>query len=136
MLTHRPDELALPRRARQRSAGRRRQPPHGHRGIPRRSHHLGLRRTSPHTAITSRPLPLGHVIGHDHVEVSDEHEPVGNDDYAGFGVEFSTGSGFLQVSRIAAGHPNSLGFEVFCANGSAWNFDFHSPGTDHPQPQL
>ncbi|MCF2571706.1 Gfo/Idh/MocA family protein [Brevibacterium sp. UCMA 11754] len=80
-----------------------------------------------HTAITSRPLPLGHVTGHDHVEVSDEHEPVGNDDYAGFGVEFPTGSGLLQVSRIAAGHPNSLGIEVFCANGSA-SFDFRNPG--------
>lgn len=80
-----------------------------------------------HTAITSRPLPLGHVIGHDHVGVSDEFEPVDNDDYAGFGVEFATGSGILQVSRIAAGHPNSLGVEVFCANGSA-SFDFRFPG--------
>jgi len=80
-----------------------------------------------HTAITSRPLPLGHVVGHDHVEVSDEFEPVGNDDYAAFGVEFPTGSGVLQVSRIAAGHPNSLGIEVFCANGSA-SFDFRFPG--------
>ncbi|WP_436325936.1 Gfo/Idh/MocA family protein [Brevibacterium sp. FAM 27836] len=80
-----------------------------------------------HTAITSRPLPLGHVVGHDHAEVSDEYEPVGNDDYAGFSVEFPTGAGFLQVSRIAAGHPNSLGVEVFCANGSA-GFDFRFPG--------
>ncbi|MEY9258350.1 putative dehydrogenase [Brevibacterium epidermidis] len=80
-----------------------------------------------HTAITSRPLPLGHVVGHDHVEVSDEFEPVGNDDYAAFGVEFPTGSGVLQVSRIAAGHPNSLGIEVFCKGGSA-SFDFRFPG--------
>lgn len=80
-----------------------------------------------HTAIKERPLPLGHVVGHDHVEVSDEYEPVGNDDYAGFGVDFPTGSGVLQVSRIAAGHPNSLGIEVFCAEGSA-SFDFRFPG--------
>ena len=80
-----------------------------------------------HTAIASRPLPLGHVVGHDHAEVSDEFEPVGNDDYAGFGVEFPTGSGTLQVSRIAAGHPNSLGVEVFCRGGSA-AFDFRHPG--------
>lgn len=80
-----------------------------------------------HTAIKERPLPLGHVVGHDHAEVSDEYEPVGNDDYAGFGVEFPTGSGILQVSRIAAGHPNSLGIEVFCAEGSA-SFDFRFPG--------
>ena len=67
------------------------------------------------------------MVGHDHVEVSDEFEPVGNDYYAGFGVEIPTGSGILQVSRIAAGHPNSLGVEVFCTNGSA-SFDFRFPG--------
>ncbi|GAA1641200.1 Gfo/Idh/MocA family oxidoreductase [Brevibacterium sanguinis] len=81
-----------------------------------------------HTAITERPLPLGHVIGHDHVEVSDEYEPVTNDDYAGFGVEFPTGSGTIQVSRISAGHPNTLAVEVFCENGSA-RFDMRSPGS-------
>lgn len=80
-----------------------------------------------HTSITERPLPLGHVTGHDHVEVSDEYEPVTNDDYAGFGVEFGTGSGTLQVSRIAAGHPNTFAIEVFCENGSA-GFDFRHPG--------
>ena len=28
------------------------------------------------TVIAERPLPLGHVVGHAHVEVSDEREPV------------------------------------------------------------
>lgn len=80
-----------------------------------------------HTSITERPLPLGHVVGHDHVEVSDETEPVGNDDYSCFNVEFDTGSGALQMSRIAAGHPNTLAVEVFCTNGSA-RYDFRASG--------
>ncbi len=34
------------------------------------------------TAITERPVPLGAVIGHGQVAVSDQLEPVENDDYA------------------------------------------------------
>ena len=78
------------------------------------------------TVIGSRPLPLGAVMGHDHVEVSDVSEPVENDDYAAFSVGFSGGGGGLEVSRVAAGHANSLMFEVFCENGSA-TFDQRRP---------
>lgn len=79
------------------------------------------------TAITSRPRPLGDVVGHEHVEVSDQREPVENDDYARFCADFPAGSGTLQVSRVAAGHPNTMGFEVFCENGSA-RWDLSRPG--------
>jgi predicted dehydrogenase len=78
------------------------------------------------TVIGERPLPLGAVMGHDHVEVSDVSEPVENDDYAAFSVELPSGGGGLEVSRVAAGHANSLMFEVFCENGSA-TFDQRRP---------
>ena len=71
------------------------------------------------TVIGERPLPLGHVVGHAHVEVSDRREPVENDDWASFSVRFGNGAtGDLSVSRIAAGHPNTLKFEVFCERGA------------------
>ena len=78
------------------------------------------------TAITERPKPLGAVMGHDHVEVSDEYESVENDDYAAYSAEFANGVGGLEVSRVAAGHANSLIFEVFCENGAA-RFDQRRP---------
>lgn len=78
------------------------------------------------TVIGARPVPLGAVMGHDHVEVSDVLEPVENDDYAAFSVEFAGGGGGLEVSRVAAGHANTLTFEVFCENGSA-TFDQRRP---------
>ncbi|MEX5270479.1 Gfo/Idh/MocA family protein [Kocuria sabuli] len=71
------------------------------------------------TSITERPLPLGAVVGHDLVEVGDDYEPVENDDYAAYSAEFATGAGSLEVSRVAAGHPNTLTFEVFCERGAA-----------------
>jgi predicted dehydrogenase len=71
------------------------------------------------TVIGERPKPLGHVVGHAHVEVSDEREPVENDDWASFSVRFANGAtGDLSVSRIAYGHPNTLKFEVFCERGA------------------
>jgi predicted dehydrogenase len=71
------------------------------------------------TVIGERPKPLGHVVGHTHVEVSDEREPVDNDDWASFSVHFTSGAtGDLSVSRIAFGHPNTLKFEVFCERGA------------------
>ena len=58
------------------------------------------------TVIGERPLPLGHVVGHAHVEVSDERAPVENDDWLSFSVRFAGGAtGDLSVSRIAFGHP-------------------------------
>jgi predicted dehydrogenase len=80
------------------------------------------------TAIAERPLPLGHVVGHAHVEVSKEREPVENDDWASYCASFANGAtGDLSTSRVAFGHPNSLKFEVFCQNG-ALAFDVSRPG--------
>jgi predicted dehydrogenase len=71
------------------------------------------------TVVHERPKPLGHVVGHAHVEVSEEREPVENDDWASFSVRFANGAtGDLSVSRIAYGHPNTLKFEVFCERGA------------------
>lgn len=78
------------------------------------------------TVIAERPLPLGAVTGHDHAAVSDTFEPVENDDVAAFNVQFPAGAGTLGVSRVAAGHANSLIFEVFCENGAAL-FDQRRP---------
>ncbi|MFT3660824.1 MAG: Gfo/Idh/MocA family oxidoreductase [Gordonia sp. (in: high G+C Gram-positive bacteria)] len=84
-----------------------------------------------HTAHPTRPTPLGQVIGHEGGAVSDEREPVENDDVAGFFVDYvGGGTGSLQVSRVAPGHPNTLKFEVFCTGGSA-SFDFRNPGRVH-----
>jgi predicted dehydrogenase len=83
------------------------------------------------TVIGERPKPLGHVVGHAHVEVSDEREPVDNDDWASFSVRFANGAtGDLSVSRIAFGHPNTLKFEVFCEKGAV-AFDVSQAGELH-----
>jgi predicted dehydrogenase len=71
------------------------------------------------TAISERPVPLGAVIGHGQAAVSDQYEPVENDDYAGFSARFENGVGVVQVSRVAAGHPNGLALEVFGDRGAA-----------------
>jgi len=71
------------------------------------------------TAITERPTPLGSVIGHGQAAVSDTYEPVENDDYASFSARFEHGVGVVQVSRVAAGHPNGLALEVFGDRGAA-----------------
>ena len=71
------------------------------------------------TAITERPVPLGAVVGHGKVEVSDTYEAVENDDYASFSAQFEQGVGVVQVSRVAAGHPNGLALEVFGDKGAA-----------------
>jgi predicted dehydrogenase len=76
------------------------------------------------TAITKRPVPLGAVTGHGKVAVSDTYEEVENDDYAGFSARFENGVGVVQVSRVAAGHPNGLALEVFGDNGAAkWEME-------------
>ena len=66
-----------------------------------------------------RPVALGAVVGHGKVEVSDTYEPVENDDYAAFSASFAHGAGVIQVSRVAAGHPNGLELEVFGDKGAA-----------------
>ena len=42
-----------------------------------------------------------------------------NDDYAAFSAQYAHGVGVVQVSRVAAGHPNGLAIEVFGDNGAA-----------------
>ena len=71
------------------------------------------------TAITERPVPLATVVGHGQVAVSDIYAPVENDDYAGFSARFAHGVGVVQVSRVAAGHPNGLALEIFGDKGAA-----------------
>jgi predicted dehydrogenase len=78
------------------------------------------------TVIDKRPQPLGAVMGHDHAAVSDVFENVENDDYASFTASFNGCEGGLEMSRVAAGHANSLIFEVFCQNGAA-RFDQRRP---------
>jgi predicted dehydrogenase len=71
------------------------------------------------TAINERPVPLGAVVGHGQAAVSDQYEAVENDDYASFSARFEQGAGVVQVSRVAAGHPNGLALEVFGDAGAA-----------------
>ena len=71
------------------------------------------------TAIKEHPVPLGAVVGHGLAAVSDRKETVENDDYATFTAFFGETRGSLEVSRVAAGYPNGLDFEVFCENGAA-----------------
>jgi predicted dehydrogenase len=80
------------------------------------------------TVIPSRPKPLGVVVGHEHGAVSNEREAVENDDVAAFSGIFTNGAtATLQVSRVAAGHPNTLVIEVFGDRGAA-SFDFRHAG--------
>jgi predicted dehydrogenase len=71
------------------------------------------------TAITERPTPLGTVVGHEQVQVRDTYEAVENEDYAGFSARFEQCVGVVQVSRVAAGHPNGLALELFGDEGEA-----------------
>ncbi len=71
------------------------------------------------TAITERPVALGAVVGHGKVAVGDTYERVENDDYASFSAKFEGGAGVVQVSRVAAGHPNGLSLEIFGDRGAA-----------------
>nr|ACO88890.1 putative oxioreductase [Microbacterium sp. MA1] len=72
------------------------------------------------TVIPERPKPVGVVSGHGHSQVSDEYDTVENDDYATFSIEFAGGAaGAVEVSRVAAGHPNGLSLEVYAENGAA-----------------
>jgi predicted dehydrogenase len=65
--------------------------------------------------IKDRPLPIGAALGHAAGgPVSDERRPVTNEDIATFVAEFANGAaGTFSISRVALGHPNGLGFEVF-----------------------
>lgn len=71
------------------------------------------------TAISERPIPSGAVQGHSGATVSENMDTVENDDYAGFIAQFGDIAGAIQVSRVAAGHPTSLEFEVYGDKGAA-----------------
>jgi predicted dehydrogenase len=72
------------------------------------------------TVIGERALPLGAAVGHAAAELSDTYEPVENDDVATFTCRFASGAaGTFSVSRVAYGHPNFLGFELFADAGAA-----------------
>src|ERR1700712_1730844 len=71
--------------------------------------------------ITDRPVPLGSALGHAAgVAVSDERDPVTNEDIATFVVEFAGGAaGTFSISRVTWGHPNDLAFDVFGSKAAA-----------------
>ena len=72
------------------------------------------------TYVTERHLPVGAVVGHALAAVSDETEPVENEDLVSFTARFASGAtATLSASRTSFGHPNGLGFEVFAEKGSA-----------------
>jgi len=79
------------------------------------------------TFVERRPLPLTAARGHAHVEVGTETAPVENEDIASFSLMFASGAvGTLSISRVAYGHPNSLGFSVFGERAAA-SFDQARP---------
>ena len=72
------------------------------------------------TAIAERAVPVGTTYGHALAELSDRLEPVENEDVATFTASFASGaSGTFSTSRIAAGHANSLSFELYGTRGAA-----------------
>ncbi|HZO65329.1 MAG TPA: Gfo/Idh/MocA family oxidoreductase [Kribbellaceae bacterium] len=72
------------------------------------------------TYITERHLPVGAVVGHALAAVSEEAEPVENEDLVSFTARFASGAtATLSASRTAYGHPNGLGFEIFAETGAA-----------------
>jgi len=81
------------------------------------------------TVVKDRPLPLGQARGHAAgVAVSDTRVPVENEDVATFNATLRSGlTATLSVSRVAFGHPNALGFEVFAESGAA-KFDLARAG--------
>lgn len=64
-------------------------------------------------SIPERHLPVGNVIGHDHAELSENTEPVTNDDSVAFTAKFANGAiSTFRVSRVAFGTPNDLAVTV------------------------
>ena len=78
--------------------------------------------------VTDRPEPLGAAVGHAAtVPVSEVRTPVTNEDIATFTASFEGGAaGTFSISRVALGHPNGLGFEVF-GDRAAASFDLDRP---------
>lgn len=79
------------------------------------------------TAIAERPVALGTVQRGSRNEVGDRRDTVENDDYASFSARLGSGIGVVEVSRVAAGHPNGLVLEVYGDAGAAtWSLE--NPG--------
>ena len=77
------------------------------------------------TVIGERPVPAGPTVGHAPAPLTDVRAPVENEDIATFTARFASGAlGTFSASRVAHCRPDGLGFEVFCADGSA-AFDLH-----------
>lgn len=72
-----------------------------------------------------RPLPVGNVVGHAHAEVSDEVEPVENEDFLTFTCTFANGAiGTYTISRVAFGSPNGQAYQVVGPQAQAsWRID-------------
>jgi len=80
------------------------------------------------TVIAQRPVPSGAVVGHGQVKVTGELGPVSTDDVTTMIIELAGGStAQVLVSRVAAGVPNSLGFQV---TGSAGSVSYDSARPD------
>src|SRR6266508_4722886 len=72
------------------------------------------------TVITERAPPLGTAIGHAAASVSDQREPVENEDLVTLTATFASGAtGTLSASRGSYGLANSLGVELFTESGAA-----------------
>jgi len=90
------------------------------------------------TVVASRPTPVGVTYGHVKGAISDEREPVENEDVATFTARFDNGMlATFSASRVAHGRPDGLGFEVFGSTGSvAWELsraaEFHVSTTGIP----
>jgi len=79
------------------------------------------------TFVERRSIPLSAARGHQHAEVGRETAAVENEDVASFSATFESGAvGTFSVSRVAYGHPNSLGFSVFGETAAA-SFDQARP---------
>lgn len=74
--------------------------------------------------IRERPIPLGAGVGHGGMELSGEHGPVGNEDWAAVLAHLGGGAhATLETSRVARGHRSDYALEVFGTEGSArWSF--------------
>lgn len=82
-----------------------------------------VRGASLSTVIPKRPVPAQAAVGHEAAQSTGVYADVTNDDIAVVLVELGAGAvGHVEVSRVAAGMPNSLGVTVYGSAGHA-SFD-------------
>jgi predicted dehydrogenase len=80
------------------------------------------------TFITARPVPVGHVTGHNRSATTGEMRTVDTDDVAAFSGRFASGAvADFRFSRIATGFRNSPSFELIGGDG-ALAFDMERAG--------